>query len=107
MTDSPTLAQEFVLLASDVETHKWKTPNLSRLETYAAGAVLIELLADGVVQIGREGNVEVVRHMSFESEPAKIMFDILVRSEGRTIKQWIQLFYRKRKDRLPLFEEAA
>ncbi|MBB6733714.1 GOLPH3/VPS74 family protein [Cohnella zeiphila] len=104
MTHAPlTLAQEFVLLASDRETHKRKKPAKSYLHTYAAGAVLIELLSEEIVRINDKGKVEAARHEAVTDDAAALMLDLLERRKPQTLKKWIQSFYSQSKVRSALF----
>jgi hypothetical protein len=107
MQDSFTLAQEFVLLASDSETHRWKRPMRSYLETYVAGAVLIELLSEEVIRIGDKGKLEVIQHQYNGDEAARIMLHKLGQSRTKTMKKWIQSLYSKGKDRSQVFQAVV
>lgn len=107
MQEPFTLAQEFVLLASDAETHRRRRPKRSYLQTYAAGAVLIELMAEEAIRIGDKGKLEVIRHQYNGDEAARIMLQKLGRSRKKTMKKWIQSLYSRRKDRSQVFQAVV
>jgi len=108
MTHAPfTLAQEFILLATDRETHKWKKPAKSYLQTYAAGAVLIDLLSEEIVRIDEKGKVEAARHEAVTDDAAAFMLDLLERGKPQTLKKWIQSFYSRSKVRSELFRRIV
>lgn len=106
MKDSITLAQEFVLLASDSETHKWRKPWLSYLQTYVAGAVLIELLSEEVIQVGDKGKLLVIQDQ-YNGDEAAIMMLHKLKQSSKTMKEWIQTLYYGGKDRSQLFQSVV
>jgi len=103
MKDSFTLAQEFVLLASDFETHKQRRPMRSYLQTYVLGAILIELLSEEVIRVGHKGKLVVIQNEYDGDEAALLMVQNLKQS-SKTMKEWIQSLYSWRKDSARLFQ---
>lgn len=103
MLTSFTLAQEFVMLASDSATHKWRRPVRSYLQTYAIGAILIELLSEEVIRVGDKERLAVMHHGYNGDEAALMMLQKLGQS-GKTMKQWIQSLYSWGKDSSRLFK---
>ncbi|GEM_PF-1667891 len=107
MQEPFTLAQEFVLLASDAATHGRRRPGRAHLQTYAVGAVLIGLLAEEAIRIEEKRKLGVARHHIEGDEAARIMLRKLGQSKKRTLKQWIQSFYSRRKDRSEVFQAVV
>lgn len=98
-----TLAQQFVLLASDSATHKRRKPMRPQFQTYVAGAVLIELLSEEAIRVGDKGKLMIVRQQRGD-EAARLVLDKLRGSKPKTMKQWIQLYYSRSKDCNRLFQ---
>jgi len=107
MEPALTLAQEFILLASDGATHKWRKPMRSYLHTYAAGAVLIEMLAKEAIRIGEKGKLEVVRAGYRDDEAGQWMIRKLSGAKPATLKKWVQRLYSRSRERSELFEAVA
>ncbi|UUZ81751.1 GPP34 family phosphoprotein [Paenibacillus sp. P26] len=104
MQEIYTLPQEFVLLASDRETHKWRKPLQAYLETYAAGATLIELLSEEAIRLGDKGKLEVNRREEDEDDAARFLLNHLEQAKPQTLKKWVQSFYSRGKVRSALFQ---
>ncbi|WP_308633925.1 GOLPH3/VPS74 family protein [Paenibacillus silvisoli] len=106
MVHSFTLAQEFVLLASDSETHKWRRPMRSYLRTYAAGAILIGLLSEEVIRVGDKGKLVVIENQ-YNGEAADLMMLQKLKQSSKTMKEWIQSIYMWGKDSTRLFQAVV
>ena len=107
MKEPLTLAQEFVLLASDATTHGWRKPRRAYLQTYAAGAVLIGLLDEEAIRIEEKGKLAVARHHFNGDEASRVMLRILEQAGKKTLKQWIQSFYARGKNRSQVFQAVV
>ncbi len=106
MKDSFTLAQEFVLLASDSETHKLRRPMRSYLQTYVVCAILIELLSEEVIRVGDKGKLVVIQNQ-YDGDEAALMMVQKLKQSSNTMKEWIQSLYSWGKDSSQLFQAVV
>ncbi|MFC3803479.1 GPP34 family phosphoprotein [Cohnella sp. GCM10012308] len=105
--ESHTLAQEFVLLASGAENNAWKKPRNSYMQTYAAGAILIELLSADVIRQGDENKLEIFLTDYDGDDAAKMMLDKMAQSKPKTMKQWAQSMFTDRNGRIQFFQAVV
>lgn len=99
-----TLAQQFVLLATGADVRAWRKPRSSNVQTYAAGALLFELMSEGVIVQDDDLHLSPVRAYDGGDAAARLMLGKLASSKLKTAKQWAQSLYTHRSWRAELFE---
>lgn len=99
-----TLAQQFVILATGADVRTWRKPRSSNVKTYAAGALLFELMSEGIIVQDGELHLSMVRAYDGGDAAARLLLDKLASSKLKTAKQWAQSLYTHRSWRAELFE---